>query len=91
MPRLKLTPTQGRVPPVASRRTAWPSDASCDLSLIHISYLGVVLLLLPLMVLTGMTMSPGLDATFPWLLDLFGGRQSARSIHFITANLIVLF
>ena len=55
------------------------------------AYLGVVLLLLPLMVLTGMTMSPGLDATFPWLLDLFGGRQSARSIHFITANLIVLF
>ena len=55
------------------------------------AYLGVVLILLPLMVLTGMTMSPGLDASFPWLLDLFGGRQSARSIHFITANLIVLF
>lgn len=55
------------------------------------AYLAVVLILLPLMVLTGMTMSPGLDATFPWLLDLFGGRQSARSIHFITANLIVLF
>jgi len=38
-----------------------------------------------------MTMSPSLDATFPGLLDLFGGRQSARSIHFITASLIVLF
>jgi len=56
-----------------------------------LAYLGVVLLLLPLMVLSGMTMSPSLDAMFPWLLDLFGGRQSARSIHFITANLIVLF
>jgi thiosulfate reductase cytochrome b subunit len=55
------------------------------------AYLGVVLILLPLMVLTGMTMSPGLDATFPWLLEVFGGRQSARSIHFITASLIVLF
>ena len=55
------------------------------------AYLGVVALLLPLMVLTGMTMSPSLDAMFPWLLDLFGGRQSARSIHFITASLIVLF
>jgi thiosulfate reductase cytochrome b subunit len=55
------------------------------------AYLGVVLLLLPLMILTGMTMSPSLDADFPWLLDLFGGRQSARSIHFITASLIVLF
>ena len=43
------------------------------------------------MVLTGLTMSPGFDAFFPWLLDLFGGRQSARSIHFISASLIVLF
>jgi thiosulfate reductase cytochrome b subunit len=55
------------------------------------AYLGVVLVLLPVMVMTGMTMSPSLDATFPGLLDLFGGRQSARSIHFITASLIVLF
>ncbi len=55
------------------------------------AYLAVALILLPLMVASGMTMSPGLDASFPWLLDLFGGRQSARSIHFITANLIVLF
>jgi thiosulfate reductase cytochrome b subunit len=55
------------------------------------AYLGVVAVLLPLMVLTGMTMSPSLDAMFPWLVDLFGGRQSARSIHFIVANLIVLF
>jgi thiosulfate reductase cytochrome b subunit len=55
------------------------------------AYLGVVLGLLPVMVLTGMTMSPSLDAIFPGLLDLFGGRQSARSIHFITASLIVLF
>jgi thiosulfate reductase cytochrome b subunit len=55
------------------------------------AYLGVVAVLLPLMILTGMTMSPSLDAMFPWLLDLFGGRQSARSIHFITASLIVLF
>jgi thiosulfate reductase cytochrome b subunit len=55
------------------------------------AYLGVALVLLPLMVLTGMTMSPSLDADFPWLLDLFGGRQSARSIHFISASLIVLF
>jgi thiosulfate reductase cytochrome b subunit len=55
------------------------------------AYLGVVMGLLPVMILTGMTMSPMLDAAFPWLLDLFGGRQSARSIHFITASLIVLF
>jgi thiosulfate reductase cytochrome b subunit len=56
-----------------------------------LSYLGVLFGLLPLIVLTGLTMSPGMDAAWPWLVDLFGGRQSARSIHFIAATLIVLF
>jgi thiosulfate reductase cytochrome b subunit len=56
-----------------------------------LTYLAVIVLLLPLMVLTGLTMSPGVDAAVPWLVSLFGGRQSARAIHFITANLIVLF
>lgn len=40
-----------------------------------IAYTGVVFVLGPLIVLTGMTMSPRMDAAFPWLLDLFGGRQ----------------
>jgi Ni/Fe-hydrogenase b-type cytochrome subunit len=56
-----------------------------------LSYIGVIFGLLPLMILTGLTMSPGMDAAWPWLLDLFGGRQSARSIHFIAAWLLVLF
>jgi thiosulfate reductase cytochrome b subunit len=55
------------------------------------AYLSVVLILLPLMVLTGLTMSPGMNAGFHWMLDLFGGRQSARTIHFISASLIVAF
>jgi thiosulfate reductase cytochrome b subunit len=57
----------------------------------QIAYLGTAFVVLPLLVLTGMTMSPGLDAAFPFLLDVFGGRQSARSIHFICAMLVVLF
>lgn len=56
-----------------------------------LSYLTVLVLLIPGMVLTGMTMSPALNAIFPWLLDLFGGRQSARSLHFIFAGGLVLF
>jgi thiosulfate reductase cytochrome b subunit len=56
-----------------------------------LAYLAVIFVLLPLMLGTGLTMSPGVDAGAPWLLDLFGGRQSARSIHFISASLIVLF
>ncbi|KTE22712.1 HupC [Sphingopyxis sp. H050] len=56
-----------------------------------LSYIGVIFVLLPLMILTGLTMSPGMDAAWPWLLDVFGGRQSARSIHFIAAWTLVLF
>lgn len=55
------------------------------------SYLAVVLVLLPLMLFTGLCMSPGVNAAVPWLIDLFGGRQGARSVHFISAGLIVLF
>jgi thiosulfate reductase cytochrome b subunit len=56
-----------------------------------ITYLVVILLLLPAMVATGLCMSPGFNAAAPWLVDLFGGRQSARTIHFLSASLIVAF
>src|SRR5262245_17039348 len=56
-----------------------------------LAYLAVALVLLPLMLLTGLAMSPGMDAAFPVLLDVFGGRQTARTIHFISATGIVLF
>jgi thiosulfate reductase cytochrome b subunit len=56
-----------------------------------LSYIAVLIVLIPTMVLTGLAMSPAMSAAWPWLLDLFGGRQSARSIHFIVAFLLVLF
>lgn len=56
-----------------------------------LAYLAVLVGLIPAMVLTGLTMSPAMVAAWPWLLDLFGGRQSARSIHFICAGLLLLF
>ena len=56
-----------------------------------LTYLTMVVVVLPLLVLAGMTMSPGLDAAFPWLVDLFGGRQTARTIHFVMATAVVLF
>ncbi|MDI7922164.1 cytochrome b/b6 domain-containing protein [Ferirhizobium litorale] len=56
-----------------------------------LSYFTVIFALLPLMVLTGLTMSPGMDAAWPWLLEIFGGRQTARSLHFAVACLLVLF
>jgi Ni/Fe-hydrogenase b-type cytochrome subunit len=56
-----------------------------------IAYCAVLFVLLPLVILTGLTMSPGMNAAWPVLLDLFGGRQSARSLHFIAAAGLVLF
>jgi thiosulfate reductase cytochrome b subunit len=56
-----------------------------------LAYLGVAFVLGPLVVLTGLTMSPGMDAAYPILLDIFGGRQSARTIHFLCAFGFVAF
>ncbi len=56
-----------------------------------LAYLAVLFILLPLMVLTGLAMSPGMDARLHLLTEVFGGRQSARTIHFLTACALVLF
>jgi len=56
-----------------------------------LTYLLVIFVLLPLVVLMGFAMSPRLDTLFTGWVELFGGRQSARSIHFIVAWLLVLF
>jgi thiosulfate reductase cytochrome b subunit len=56
-----------------------------------LAYAGVLLVLLPGIVLTGLGMSPAMDAAWPWLLDLLGGRQSARSLHFLCASGLVAF
>jgi thiosulfate reductase cytochrome b subunit len=56
-----------------------------------ISYVGILFGVLPLLVLTGLAMSPGMNAAMPWLLDVFGGRQSARSIHFLMMAAMVAF
>lgn len=56
-----------------------------------LSYLAVVFVLAPLAVLTGLSMSPQMDTSLGWSLALVGGRQSARSIHFIVMSLFVLF
>jgi thiosulfate reductase cytochrome b subunit len=48
-------------------------------------------ILIPAIVLSGLTMSNTVTAAFPDLFTLFGGRQSARTVHFIAASLMVLF
>jgi thiosulfate reductase cytochrome b subunit len=56
-----------------------------------LAYLIVIFILLPLIILMGMAMSPMLDAVITGWVDWFGGRQSARTIHFIVAWLLVAF
>ena len=56
-----------------------------------ITYIAVVFGLIPLLILTGLQLSPGFDAVMHWPLDLVGGRASARSIHFVCAGLIAAF
>jgi thiosulfate reductase cytochrome b subunit len=55
------------------------------------AYLAVIFGLLPLMLLTGLCMAPAVGAGAPWLVEAFGGRQSARTIHFLSASGVVLF
>jgi thiosulfate reductase cytochrome b subunit len=56
-----------------------------------LSYCMVVFVLTPVIILTGLTMSPAVAASNPWLLTIFFGAQSARTIHFFAAVLLVLF
>lgn len=56
-----------------------------------LAYFTVFFILFPLIIATGLTMSPATNAAAPWMLDLFGGRQTARTIHFIVMLLLVAF
>lgn len=56
-----------------------------------LSYVTVILVLLPLIILTGWAMSPRLNSIWPGWMDAFGGRQSARTVHFIVTWLLVAF
>ncbi len=56
-----------------------------------VAYAGILFVALPLMILTGLCMSPGFNAFAPWLTDLFGGRQTARTIHFAVMVALAAF
>ncbi|MHA6684308.1 cytochrome b/b6 domain-containing protein [Mesorhizobium sp. A556] len=56
-----------------------------------LAYGGVLFVALPLMILTGLSMSPSMNTVLPFLPEIFGGRQTARTIHFIVMTLLVLF
>jgi thiosulfate reductase cytochrome b subunit len=56
-----------------------------------LAYLVIIFGVLPLAVATGLSMSPGMNSVFAGWVDVFGGRQSARTLHFIAAFVLVAF
>jgi len=57
----------------------------------RLTYIAVVFVLFPLVFLTGLAMSPGIGSAFPFIVKMFGGEQSARTVHFFLAGMLVLF
>ncbi len=57
----------------------------------RIAYLGVLFVLFPLVIWTGLAMSPGFAAVVPWSVTILGGHQSARTLHFTSIIALVLF
>jgi len=57
----------------------------------RIAYLSVIFVLFPLVIWTGLALSPSFNSAFPFAVDILGGRQSARTLHFFVSILLVLF
>jgi thiosulfate reductase cytochrome b subunit len=99
--RRNFVPTMAQLRPSAILRDLWDhvrlkrprgvSARSYNL-LQRLTYGLVVFVLVPLQVLSGLTMSSSFGAIAPQLYDFFGGRQSARTVHFvIMVGLVVFF
>jgi thiosulfate reductase cytochrome b subunit len=70
----------------ASGEEAWSYNV-----LQRLSYLLVIFVLFPLVIWTGLAMSPAIASVFPAAVAVLGGQQSARTIHFFVSVLLVLF
>jgi thiosulfate reductase cytochrome b subunit len=57
----------------------------------RLTYLFVIFILFPLVIWTGLAMSPAIASVFPWAVAVLGGQQSARTIHFFVSVLLVIF
>lgn len=68
-----------------------PKEGSSYNVLQRIVYLKVIFILVPLMIWTGLAMSPAFTSVFPITAELLGGRQSARTLHFFITGLLVVF
>ena len=73
------------------RKPPGPAEESSYNVLQRTAYFVVVFVLFPLIIWTGLAMSPSFTSAFPWTAALLGGRQSARTIHFFDSGLLLLF
>ena len=86
-PRSLLQDLRNHFPPRAG-----PAGVGLPYGLLQkVTYASVMFVVLPLMVATGLTMSPAVTAAYPMLLDVFGGYQTARTVHFFGFTVLVLF
>jgi thiosulfate reductase cytochrome b subunit len=86
-PSALLQDLRNHLPPRAS-----PAGVGLPYGLLQkLTYASIMFVVLPLMVATGLTMSPAVTAAYPVLLDVFGGYQTARTIHFFGFTVLVLF
>jgi methionine sulfoxide reductase catalytic subunit len=85
----RLVPTSWDIFPkalsaaLAYFRLDLPSPGHPYNALQQLTYFAIVFVLAPLQIATGIAMSPALAGRFPWFPPLFGGRQAARSVHFL--------
>jgi len=73
------------------RRPAGPAEEHSYNALQRTAYLAVVFVLFPLIIWTGLALSPAFDSALPATVTLLGGRQSARTLHFFVTDVLVLF
>ena len=73
------------------RRAPGPDEAQSYNVLQRTTYLLVIFVLFPLVIWTGLALSPSFNAAFPWGVNLLGGRQTARTLHFFVTWALVLF
>jgi thiosulfate reductase cytochrome b subunit len=68
-----------------------PAEARSYNAVQRTTYLMVIFILFPLVIWTGLAMSPSFTSAVPWAASALGGRQSARTIHFLVSDLLLVF
>jgi thiosulfate reductase cytochrome b subunit len=68
-----------------------PTEAHSYNAIQRLAYILVIFVLFPLIIWTGLALSPAFDSAFPFAVDILGGRQSARTLHFFVTIAIALF